>query len=248
VGSILISHKKSNKVLTKNRKGFSVRGQLHKEFIFGRRQAPQQEEGYHRRIKITELENNKHISKVVDLRIRELILKYLEEKCGVNINNPKGFNIPKDAFIKDGQARLFLPNKNGDPVPIKKIRIKEALGKAAKLKSDINQWVNPRNNHHVLIYKDFNGNLKEDVVQFWTVAERILQGIEIYQLPEDGKEIVTTLEINDMFLLGLSDEEYLFNINNLGVLAQNLYRVQKISSVDYTFRFHVASTVFKSKG
>ncbi|MBW6479362.1 MAG: hypothetical protein K0B37_08035 [Bacteroidales bacterium] len=243
VNSILISHNKSNKVLTKNRKGFSVRGQLHKEFVFGKRQAPQQEEGYHRRIKITELENNKHVGKVVDLTIRALILKHLEENCQVNVSNPKGFNIPKDAFVKDGQWRLFLSNKHGEPVPVKKIRIKEYLGKAAKLKSGINQWVNPRNNHHVLIYTDLNGDLKEDVVQFWTVAERILQGVEIYQLPEDGKEIVTTLEINDMFLLGLSDEDIKSHKDDLSFLSKHLYRVQKFTSGDYYFRFHTASTI-----
>ena len=32
-----------------------------------------------------------------------------------------------------------------------------------KIKTNVNQWVNPRNNHHVLIYKDEKGNLKEEV-------------------------------------------------------------------------------------
>jgi CRISPR-associated endonuclease Csn1 len=208
VDSILISHKKSNKVLTKNKKGFSVRGQLHKENVFGKRQAPMQPEGFHRRTKITDLKDHKDILKVVDVTIQKILKDHLAENCNVNVGNPKGFEIPKDAFVKDGEWRLFLPNKKGDPVPIKKVRIKENLGKAVQLKSNLNQWVNPRNNHHVLIYKDHDGNLREDVVQFWTVAERILQGIDIYQLPEDGKDIVTTLEINDLFLLGMTDEEF----------------------------------------
>jgi CRISPR-associated endonuclease Csn1 len=243
VNSILVSHKKSNKVLTKNKKGFSVRGQLHKENVFGKRQAPMQDAGFHRRTKITDLKDHKDIAKVVDVTIQKIIKDHLAQKCNVNVNNSKGFEIPKDAFVKEGNWRLFLPNKNGDPVPIKKVRMKENLGKAVQLKSNLNQWVNPRNNHHVLIYKDYDGNLKEDVVQFWTVAERIMQGLDIYQLPEDGEEIVTTLEINDMFLIGMTDEEISSSKNDFKELSKNLYRVQKISTSYYNFRHHLASTV-----
>ncbi|MCF6341969.1 MAG: hypothetical protein L3J31_04110 [Bacteroidales bacterium] len=240
---ILISHKKSNKTLTKNKKGFSVRGQLHKENVFGKRKAPNQESAYHRRTKITELKNNKHIAKVVDLTLRKLILDHLKDNCNVSVENPKGFSVPKDAFLKDGNWQVFLPNKNGDPVPVKKVRIKEAIGNATQLKSKINQYVNPRNNHHVLIYKDYEGDLKEDVVAFWEVVERKLQGGEIYQLPEDGNSIVTTLEINDNFLLGISEEEYESNKNNPAFLSKYLYRVQKISKSFYNFRYHLASTL-----
>ena len=45
------------------------------------------------------------------------------------------------------------------------------------------------------------------MVTFWTVVERKRTGQSVYQLPIDGKEIVTTLHINDMFLLGLSEDE-----------------------------------------
>ncbi|MBN2166176.1 MAG: hypothetical protein JW717_07870 [Marinilabiliaceae bacterium] len=240
---IIISHKKNNKTLTKNKKGFSVRGQLHKENIYGNRKAPMQEEAFHRRTKITSLENNKHVEKVVDPTIKELIINHIKNKCNVNTDSPKGYSIPKDAFWKNGQWQLFLPNKKGDPVPIKKIRIKETIGNAMQLKSSINQYVNPRNNHHVLIYKDHNNNLKEDVVSFWTVTERKLQGGKTYQLPNDGKEIVSTLEINDMFILGLSNDEYNANRHNRVFLNQYLYRVQKLSASYYTFRHHLASTI-----
>lgn len=244
---ILISHNKNNKTLTKNKKGFSVRGQLHKENVFGKRQAPNQEGGFHRRNKITELQNNKHVGKVVDVTIRKLIESHLEDRFKIDIRNPKGYSIPKDAFYKDGEWQIFLPNKTGDVVPIKKVRMKEAFGNALQLKTNLNQYVNPRNNHHVLIYEDFDGNLKEDVVQFWTVVERKLQNEAMYQLPEDGKSVVTTLEINDNFLLGLSEEEYESNKNNRAFLSRYLFRVQKISTMYYNFRFHLASTLDKKE-
>lgn len=241
---ILVSHKKSNKSLTKNRKGYSVRGQLHKDFVFGKRTPPGQPEGYHIRKKITDLQDHKHVNKIVDSTIRKIIEDYLQTELNINVHDPKGYKIPKEAFIKDGKWKLFLPNrKGGDQVPIIKVRVSENIGNAAQLKSSLNQYVNPRNNHHVLIYKDTEGNLKEDVVQFWTVVERKLQGEDTYQLPEDGESIITTLEINDIFLLGLTDEDFELNKHNPAFLSKHCYRVQKISGSYYTFRYHTASTI-----
>jgi CRISPR-associated endonuclease Csn1 len=241
---LLISFKQNNKTLTKNKKGFSVRGQLHKENVFGVRQSPNMDKAYHRRTKVTELKNNKHIGKIADITIQNHIKDFLRDKHGIDTANPKGYSIPKDAFIKDGEWQLFLPNRNGgNDVPIKKVRIREVLSNANRLKGELNQHVNPRNNHHVLIYKDNEGNLQEEVVQFWTVVERKLQNMPTYLLPEDGVEIIATLETNDMFLLGLSDEEFNSNKEDSIFLSKHLYRVQKISTMYYTFRFHLASTI-----
>lgn len=123
--------------------------------------------------------------------------------------------------------------------------MKENIGNAIQLKSNINQHVNPRNNHHVLIYEDFDGKLKEQVVSFIEVVERRKQNDSIYQLPEDGKCMIASLEINDMFLLGVDDEDFEISKKNVEVLNKHLYRVQKVSSGDYSFRFHLASTLDK---
>jgi len=246
VNGIIVSYTKSNKVLTKNKKGFSVRGQLHKENVFGKRCAPNEKDyGYHRKTKITALDTDKKVAKVVDVVIRGLIKKHLQENCNINTNEK--YKIPKDAFYKEGKWQIFLPNKNGDKVPVKKVRIRETIGNAVKLKSGVNQHVNPRNNHHVLIYKNKNGDLCENVVAFWDVTKRLINGEKKYQLPKGGEEIITTLEINDMFLLGLSDSEFENNINNGQFLSNYLYRVQKLSSGDYSFRFHLASTILKQE-
>jgi CRISPR-associated endonuclease Csn1 len=68
------------------------------------------------------------------------------------------------------------------------------------------------------------------------VVERKRQGLPVYQLPMDGIEIVTTLHINDMFLLGLKEEEINWDNLNYEVLKEHLYRVQKLSSKFYEFR------------
>ena len=254
VNQILVSHKKVSNDITvrthtteKNGKkhtnlGVAARGQLHKETVYGKRTF-NGEEAFHVRKPIESLETAKQIAKVVDESIRLLILKRVNELGGfVKDKVPANtFFIVDENGVK--QPQIFLPNQNGAPVPILKVRVKENIGGAEKLKTNVNQWVNPRNNHHVLIYKDEKGNLKEEVVTFWTVVERKRTGQSVYQLPLDGKEMVTTLHINDIFLLGLSEDEINWENPDYKVLKEHLYRVQKLTSGDYFFRKHKSSTI-----
>ena len=254
VNQILVSHKKVSNDITvrthtteKNGKkhtnlGVAARGQLHKETVYGKRTF-NGEEAFHVRKPIESLETAKQIAKVVDESIRFLILKRVNELGGfVKDKVPANtFFIVDENGVK--QPQIFLPNQNGAPVPILKVRVKENIGGAEKLKTNVNQWVNPRNNHHVLIYKDEQGNLKEEVVTFWTVVERKRTGQSVYQLPLDGKEMVTTLHINDMFLLGLSEDEINWENPDYKVLKEHLYRVQKFTSGDYYFRKALTSSI-----
>ncbi|WP_213196297.1 type II CRISPR RNA-guided endonuclease Cas9 [Cloacibacterium caeni] len=254
VNQILVSHKKVSNDITvrthtteKNGKkyknlGIAARGQLHKETVYGKRTF-NGEEAFHVRKPIESLETAKQIAKVVDESIRLLILKRVNELGGfVKDKVPANtFFIVDENGVK--QPQIFLPNQNGAPVPILKVRVKENIGGAEKLKTNVSQWVNPRNNHHVLIYKDEKGNLKEEVVTFWTVVERKRTGQSVYQLPLDGKEIVTTLHINDMFLLGLSEDEINWENPDYKVLKEHLYRVQKFTSGDYYFRKALTSSI-----
>lgn len=254
VDKILISHKRISNDITvrytkveKNgkthvNKGVAARGQLHKETVFGKRNF-NGDEAFHVRKSIDSLTTEKQLEKVVDEAIRKLIHKRIQELGGF----VKG-TIPANTFFiadENGikQPQIFLPNKNGAPVPILKVRMKENFSGAEQLKDNVNQWVNPRNNHHVLIYKDEKGNLKEEVVTFWTVVERKRKGFPTYQLPVEGKEIVTTLHINDMFLLGLHEDEINWENPDYEVLKEHLYRVQKTSQNDYSFRYALTSSV-----
>ena len=266
VNNVLVSHKKSNKLLTvrshktkkegrtfKN-KGVAARGQLHKETVYGKRKSPfQLEKAFFVRKPLESLTTLKHIGKIVDPVIRNLILARIDSLGGLQSDN----KLPDDLFfaIDDNGNRLpqiFLPNKNGESVPVKKVRISEQIGGAEQLKENINQFVNPRNNHHVLIYIDENGNLKEEVVTFWTAIERKKQGLDVYKLPDpkkgeaNPKEIVTTLQINDMFLLGLTDDQIDWNKVNYSFVKNKLYRVQKLSSKFYEFRLNSESQLNKN--
>jgi len=244
VSQILVSHKKTNNLLTirnhkikkdgriyKN-KGISARGQLHKETVYGRRKSPKEEEhAYHVRKPIESLTTRKQIDKIVDPIIRELIHNKIIKLGGFE----KGEKIPQNTFfITDDKGnkkpQIFLTNKNGDPVPVRKVRIREHLGKAEQLKEEMNQYVNPRNNHHVLVYT-VNGIFKSRVVSFWEAVERKKLKKPIIQLPEidSNGDIITTVQINDMFLLGLSNDVIDWNNMKNELIVNHLYKVQKTS-------------------
>lgn len=256
ISNILISFRKSNKDLnirlTKTIKkdhiyinqGKEARGPLHKESVYGKRNV-HGEKAFHIRKKLDDLTTNKHIAKVVSRPIQKLLLDQLEA-LGVNIHATT-FKVPKGAFFnkkEDGTVEplIFLPNKNGDPVPVNKVRIRENIGNAVQLKGDLNQYVNPRNNDHIVIYRDDSDELQEEVVTFWEVIERKKQGQQKYQLPADGISIEAILKTNDMYVLGLNQDVDIEKINKKD-LSHYVYRVQKISSSYYTFRHHLASTL-----
>ncbi|MCG8411136.1 MAG: type II CRISPR RNA-guided endonuclease Cas9 [Bacteroidales bacterium] len=249
-------------------KGKAVCGQLHKENVFGKRQSPNETEcSFHRRKSISELTTQKHFDKIVDPIVRKIIIdakqhevekqKQIDDlkKQLKKANEIQELSINKQILDIETEIKLLytLPNKKGEPVPIKKVRIREKIGNAQLLKSrlGINQYVNPKKNHHAIVYLDENNELNEQVVSLWEVVERKKQGQDVYQLPVPDKnrpipkKIVATLQINDMFLLGLSDNEYQSNINNNAFLSSYLYKVQKLSGGDYffelCFRHHLDS-------
>ncbi|HEY9169396.1 MAG TPA: HNH endonuclease domain-containing protein [Lutibacter sp.] len=268
---ILVSHKQNRKVLTEVRKkitkngkkfisvGNAVRGQLHKENVYGKRQAPfETTKGYHIRKKVVDLKDNQ-LDKIVDLEIRKIIVNARKEEAKIKKQiealekhkrkvrtdeEENDLNTQIDVLKNEIYMLYTLKNKNGEPVPIKKVRIREEMSNAQQVK-EINQFVNPRNNHHVLIYKDEKGILKDTISSFWEVVERQKQHEATYQLPikNDKTKIITTLQENDMFILGLADYDFEENKNNPSYLTKFLFRVQKISKMNIMFRHHLASTL-----
>jgi CRISPR-associated endonuclease Csn1 len=255
VRNILVSIRKKDKIITTHRrkiklkngrqvmqKTLAVRGQLHKETIYGKRRDTQNQEFFAVRKPLTDL-TPAMVHKIVDPAIKKLVMNRLQEHGADPL--AKKFEISKMAFA----APLYLPNNQGGrPYQIKKVRIRENSNPVL-LKEGLNQWVEPGNNHHVAIYTNNAGRKKEVVISFWEAVERKKQGLPVFSstLP-DGSQLLTTLQINDMFILNLSDENINWQRPDLtAFLRPYLYRVQKLSASYYTFRFHQASTLEYAK-
>lgn len=251
VSNILASHKTNHRVvstrlaITRSKgkvfrnKSSAARGALHKETVYGKRKRLDGSYKYHVRKSLEDIKEKAQVDKIVDQKIKDLVRNRLRE-LGVDITMKK-YKVPPGAFFsKDENGQIlpliWLPNNRGGKVPVYSVRIAEELGNAAQLKSSQNQYVNPRNNHHVLIYKSKNGILKEDLISFWVAAERIRQKSPVYQIPADCEEIIAILRKNDMFLIGwdISIPE-----NSTEILSRHLYRVDNLSSLDYVFKHHL---------
>lgn len=262
VSNILVSYRKVDRVLTrrkgkikKNGKwyptdGWAARGFLHMETIFGRRTPPgSSAPKFLVRKPLDAITKSAQVEKIVDPVIQRIVYDRLRE-MGVDISAKK-YDVPKGAFFDvddsgNKSPKLFLQSGDGRQIPIKKVRIEENLSNAVARNQEDTQWVNPRNNHHIAIYRKSDGTLFEEVVTFWDAVQRKLHGGHVIQrVHYSGAQLVTTLQINDLFLLGLPEDSLLENLPP-EVVRKHLYRVQKVSSGDYYFRLNSESTLDRS--
>lgn len=137
-------------------------------------------------------------------------------------------------------------------------------------------FVLTKNNHHVAIYVDEKGEYQECVYTFWQVVERskyrlpliikepILLWEEIRKRENNGESFpddlimslplpnwtfIESLQLNDMFVMDMDDCEYerVISNNDYEEIGKHIYRVQKLSTRDYFFRFHTDTTTEISK-
>ena len=257
--NIIVSLKSGKKVATKGkryvyRNGKRIlmqetlvpRGALSEQHVYGRIQHDGKSEVVIK-YPITIMDSKK-AEKIVDKTIRDIVINYLETHGG-KVTSP----------ILDHQGREIRSVRTftglESVVPAKYNNEGEPIG-----------FVKPGNNHHIAIYVDKEGGYHESVVTFWHAVERKKYGLPVIintpqevwnslpdklpeqflaQLPSPDWSFVVSLQSNEMFVLGLSEEEINNAIirNNTTILSQHLYRVQKIANKDYVFRHHLETSV-----
>ena len=260
VSKILVSFENKNKIITpvikrikrKGKKfvtrGISVRGTLHAETVYGRRLSPYDGQYYYNvRVLIDAIDKEAKVRRIADPEIKRLVEDRLR-LIGVNTEIKK-YSVPKGAFTRINsdtglkESLIFLHNKFGNPVPVNKVRLKNQSSNARVLHKDINQYVETSNNYLLAIYKDENGIYSESIITFWEAVERKRSNLEIAPNETQFGKLIHTFVKNDMFLLNLNDDEIDFDNPDYSKLFNNLYRVQKFSSMFYVFRKHNASTI-----
>lgn len=127
-----------------------------------------------------------------------------------------------------------------------------------------------RNNHHVAFYETRDGKDYPVVVSLWECVKRKRYGIPLVVtepdmawdkvmalkdqneidelaagLPPEGSRFVSSLQRNEMVVLGMSDEEWrdAVNTKDRAAINRHLYRVWKLSLKEYAFRFHTDTNV-----
>lgn len=203
----------------------------------------------------------KQLDDVIDLKVREILQERLAKYKG------------KDAY-KDLENDPIWYNKDKG-IKIETVRCKTGLSAIVPVRYNENgegdAFVKPGNNHHIAIYQTSEGKLEEHSCTFWHAVERykycipvvientndvhdvLLQRADelpqsfIDKLPAPNCTLVTSLQQNQMYVLGMADEDFENAIreNDTALLSKYLYRVQNIANADYCFRHHLETSVDK---
>ena len=202
----------------------------------------------------------KDVEYIVDEHIRKVVSERLSEYG----------NDPKKAFAEPLYA------DDAKTIPVRTVRCYTGLDQVVPVKKDVAGndigFVKPGNNHHIAIYRDADGKFHECVVTFWDAVERKKYGMPVIvrnpdevwddvidkNVPEElaaglpalGWSFVMSLQQNEMFILGMEDDEFRDAMAEADykALGAHLYRVQKLAGSDYYFRSHYETLLDDSAG
>lgn len=193
------------------------------------------------------------VDDIVDCKVKELVkarLKAFGNKEKEAFKDILWFNEAKQIPIRT--VRLFARPDADNLQPIKK----DGSGK------DIG-FVLTGNNHHIAIYENEAAKLIQHSCTFWHAVERKKYKIPVVindtsivwselfggdypqtflnKLPADNLKLKFSMQQNEMFILGLSREEFdeALTTDNRPLLSKHLYLVWSISDNNYWFRHHL---------
>ena len=205
----------------------------------------------------------KDVDYVVDLALRKRLKELLAQHGGKEKEAFAG-DVYMDEAGTQGPIRSVRCFTGLDRSKMKAVKYDE--------QGDAVGFVSPRNNHHLAIYRTPKGKLVESIVTFWDAVDRARYGIplvithprevmeQVLQrgdvpesvlslLPPSDWVFVDSLQQDEMVIIGLSDEELqrAFEARDYRMLSEHLYRVQKVSSLYYVFRYHLETSVADDK-
>lgn len=270
VAEILISYRPGKRVVTRGRniyrkktadgrevtcvqRGVLVpRGELMEASLYGKILS----QGRERIVKRYPLHTLK--GEVVDPRLRELIAEYNQEIT---------------SKVKAKGAPLYLDAAEKQEVRSVRCYVaKPSVAKAIPIRFDecgrAITFVQSGNNHHLALYRTPKGKLVGSIVTFWDAVDRARYGIPLVithprevieqvlqrgdipesvlrSLPPSDWVFVESLQMNEMVIIGLSDEELqrALEAQDYRKLSEHLYRVQKLSAGKYFIRYHLDTDV-----
>lgn len=204
--------------------------------------------------------NEKQVKDIIDPVVRRKV----EERIAAHNGNIK------EAFKNLQQNPIWF--NEAKRIPIKTVRWNSGLAAVEPIKSDSPSlgFVKPGNNHHLAFYRDQQGVTQAHVCSFWHAVERkkfkipvvITSPTEIWtdilkqperfpqqflnKLPHDDWTLIESLQVNEMFVLGMNLEMLQNAIRHRDIekISDALYRVQKLSlkgngQIDFWFRHHL---------
>lgn len=196
---------------------------------------------------------SKDIPSIVDKKIKYLVKERLDQHGGKE----------KEAF----KSVLWFNEEKKIPISTIRLFARPLVENLEVIKRDENGrgigFSILGNNHHIAIYKDCNEKYIQHVCTFWHAVERKKYNVPpvitttrnlwseiltkelpqpfLDKLPADNLELLFSLQQNEMFILGLTEDESKIALeqNNKSLLSKHLFLVWSISDNDYWFRHHL---------
>lgn len=207
------------------------------------------------------------VDKVIDVGVRRILEERLEAFGGDT----------RKAFSNLDENPIWLNKEKG--IQIKRVRIRgvlsaiplhEAKDQFGKVITDEEgqkrpvDFVQTSGNHHIAIYRDAEGNLQDVAVSFFEATTRKAMGIPVIDTDyksSEGWTFLFSMKQNEFFVFPNIEHGFdpqamdLFDPKNRAEISKHLFRVQKMSRVDYgkqivreyVFRHHLETTVLETK-
>lgn len=205
----------------------------------------------------------KDIPSIIDGHIRELVRARFstcdnkDKKFAQSLSeNPIYSDEAKKSAIRS--IRLYTNIDSSTLASIRKNKSGNAVG-----------FAQTRNNHHLAFYLTSEGKVEIIAVSFWTAVKRKRYGIPIVvtapedawdklieienpidiediraSLPHHSSKFIMSIAVNEMFVLGLSDDQFrdALSSKDYALLNKHLFRVQKLSEGQLGFSLHTSTT------
>lgn len=218
---------------------------------------------------VDEIVIRKPVSSIGEKQLDDVIDPVVREALRARLSQYK--NDVKAAYKDLENDPIWYNNEKS--IKIETVRCKTGLSAVVPVRyneeGEGDAYVKPGNNHHIAIYQTSEGKLEEHICTFWHAVERYKYGIPVVientndvhdvllqradelpqsfidKLPVPNCTLVTSLQQNQMYILGMADEDFENAIreNDTALLSKYLYRVQKITNSDYFFRHHLETSV-----
>jgi len=170
VESIVVSHRVSRR----------VSGPFHKETNYAlcdlNALRNSKEARLPRTRKLLKAMNAAEVERIADESVKRLVIEKLKSL---------GVNDPEQAF-SNALNLPHVPNRNGPPVPIKKVRVKDQVKTVVLGEGRARRFVRPESNHHLEIYAEVGPKSEEkkwggEVVTMHEAYQRLRQSMPIIQ-------------------------------------------------------------------